>query len=54
MIGTIKIVWNDDAGTLRDEHGKVLAGPGDSLYVDHLAAERFVEREKRAHYPARK
>jgi len=53
MVGTTRIIWNDDGGTLRDKDGKVLAGPGDSLTVDRDAAERFV-RDGRAHYPVRK
>jgi len=53
MVGTVKIIWNDDGGTLRDTKGNVVAGPNDSLTVDSEAAERFV-RDGRAHYPSRK
>ena len=53
MVGTVRIIWNEDGGTLRDPSGKVLAGPNDSLTVDSATAERYV-RDGRAHYPPRK
>ena len=39
MIGTHKIIW--DQGVLTDK-GKEVAGPGDSVLVDHFKAEEFV------------
>jgi hypothetical protein len=42
----IEIVWKDGAGVLK-EGDKIIAGPGDTLLVDSIAAERFV-REGRA------
>ena len=48
MVGTIAIVW-DGPGVLTDK-GRVVAGPGERVYVDSLTADRFV-REGRAHYP---
>ena len=40
-------------GVVRDERGKEIAGPGDTLHVDHLMAERLVG-EGTAVYPPRK
>lgn len=50
MIGTHKIIW--DQGVLTDK-GKEVAGPGDSVLVDHFKAEEFVGSGK-AHYPGSK
>ncbi len=50
MIGTIRIVW-DGPGVLVDR-GREVAGPGDSLIVDHIKAEEYV-RQGKAHYSRR-
>lgn len=47
MAGAIRIIW--DRGVLK-EGEKVIAGPGDSITVNSFEAERYVEREKVAHY----
>lgn len=40
-------------GIVRDERGKEIGGPGDTLRVDHLMAERLVG-EGTAVYPPRR
>lgn len=50
MIGTIRIVW-DGPGVFK-EGERIVAGPGDSLLVDHFKAEELVG-QKKAHYPRR-
>jgi hypothetical protein len=50
MIGTITIVWKGP-GVLKDK-GKVVAGPGEKIYVDSITAEAHV-RAGVAHYPRR-
>lgn len=40
MIGTVAIVWKGP-GVLRDK-AKVVAGPGEKIYVDSLTAEKHV------------
>lgn len=48
MVGTIRVIW-DGPGVFKD--GKtVVAGPGDSLLLDHFKAEELVAARK-AHYP---
>lgn len=49
MVGTIRIIW--DRGVLKDGN-KEVAGPGDSVIVDHFKAEEHV-RLGNAHYPKR-
>ena len=51
MVGTIKVIW-DGPGVFK-EGEKVIAGPGESLFVDHLTAEELVEHQRKAHYPRR-
>jgi hypothetical protein len=43
MIGSHKIIWDD--GVLTDK-GKEVAGPGDSVIVDHFKAEEFIQSGK--------
>ena len=49
MVGTIKIIWV--RGTLKD-NGREVAGPGDTVLVDHLRAEEYV-RSGQARYPGK-
>ena len=42
MIGTIRIRWKG-RGVFKDGKGKIVAGPGDTLTVDHLEAERLMK-----------
>jgi hypothetical protein len=48
MVGTIAIIWTD-RGVLNDR-GKVVASPGEKIFVDSVTAERFV-KEGKAKYP---
>ena len=48
MIGTVSIVWTGP-GVLRD-NGKIVACPGEKIFVDSITAERFVT-EGKAKYP---
>lgn len=48
MAGTIRVIW-DGPGVLTDK-GREVAGPGDSLTVNHIKAEECV-RDGKAHYP---
>ena len=43
MVGTIKLIWIE--GVLTDR-GREVAGPGDTVYVDHFKAEEYVKSGK--------
>ena len=48
MIGTVAIIWTD-RGVLT-EKGKVVASPGEKIYVDSVTAERYI-KDNKAKYP---
>jgi hypothetical protein len=51
VVGTIRVIW-DGPGVLKDGT-RIVAGPGESILVDHFKAEELVGN-KTAHYPQRR